>query len=113
MGSHVGFGLKPTLAHEPAAQKMLLATKVVKMGHNDVIRFEGSQSSTDTVYHSLPKLIALVLGRVRRIANGAGVMEREVQELIKQYTKFAQVRVTSLTDNEITMIPSMDYVIRT
>jgi len=37
----------------------------------------------------------MILGRVRRIANGAGVMEREVQELIKQYTKFAQVRVTS------------------
>ena len=29
--------------------------------------------------------------RVTRIACGAGVMEREVQELIKQYTKFAQV----------------------
>ena len=30
-------------------------------------------------------------GRVARVANGAGVMEREVQELLKQYTKFAQV----------------------
>ena len=29
--------------------------------------------------------------RVTRIAGGAGVMEREVQELLKQYTKFAQV----------------------
>merc|ERR1719221_1285259 len=30
-------------------------------------------------------------GRVTRVACGAGVMEREVQELLKQYTKFAQV----------------------
>ena len=29
--------------------------------------------------------------RVTRVACGAGVMEREVQELLKQYTKFAQV----------------------
>ncbi len=29
--------------------------------------------------------------RVSRVAQGAGVMEREVQELLKQYTKFAQV----------------------
>jgi len=29
--------------------------------------------------------------RITRIACGAGVMEREVQELLKQYTKFAQV----------------------
>jgi len=29
--------------------------------------------------------------RVSRVANGAGVMEREVQDLLKQYTKFAQV----------------------
>ena len=31
--------------------------------------------------------------RVMRIACGAGVMEREVQELLKQYTKFAQVSI--------------------
>ncbi len=30
--------------------------------------------------------------RVTRVANGAGVIEREVQELLKQYTKFAQVK---------------------
>merc|ERR1712228_377274 len=30
-------------------------------------------------------------GRVTRVANGAGVTEREVQELLKQYAKFAQV----------------------
>lgn len=29
--------------------------------------------------------------RVTRVACGAGVMEREVQELLKQYMKFAQV----------------------
>merc|ERR1719419_87373 len=29
--------------------------------------------------------------RITRIACGAGVMEREVQELLKQYTKFAAV----------------------
>merc|ERR1712240_477895 len=30
-------------------------------------------------------------GRVTRVSNGAGVTEREVQELLKQYAKFAQV----------------------
>jgi len=30
-------------------------------------------------------------GSVTRVANGAGVTEREVQELLKQYAKFAQV----------------------
>ena len=30
--------------------------------------------------------------RITRVAQGAGVMEREVNELLKQYTKFAQVR---------------------
>merc|ERR1719402_1698756 len=30
-------------------------------------------------------------GRVSRVAYGAGVTEREVQELLKQYAKFAQV----------------------
>merc|ERR1712130_879765 len=30
-------------------------------------------------------------GRVTRVANGAGVTEKEVQELLKQYAKFAQV----------------------
>ena len=34
--------------------------------------------------------------RVTRVAQGAGVMEREVQELLKQYTKFAQVSFTHL-----------------
>ena len=29
--------------------------------------------------------------RVKRVANGAGVEEREVQELLKQYAKFSQV----------------------
>ena len=29
--------------------------------------------------------------RVTRVANGAGVTEREVQELLKQYQKFSQV----------------------
>ena len=29
--------------------------------------------------------------RVKRVAYGAGVEEREVQELLKQYTKFSQV----------------------
>jgi len=30
-------------------------------------------------------------GRVTRVANGAGVTEKEVQELLKQYSKFSQV----------------------
>ena len=29
--------------------------------------------------------------KVRRVAAGAGVLEKEVQELLKQYAKFAQV----------------------
>ena len=31
------------------------------------------------------------LAQVRRVAAGAGVLEKEVQELLKQYAKFAQV----------------------
>ena len=38
------------------------------------------------------KIFSREPGRVSRVANGAGVMEREVQELLKQYTKFAQVK---------------------
>ena len=30
---------------------------------------------------------------MKRIANGAGVMLREVEELIKQYVKFSQVKI--------------------
>jgi len=37
------------------------------------------------------KLFSREPKRITRIACGAGVMEREVQELLKQYTKFAQV----------------------
>jgi signal recognition particle subunit SRP54 len=37
------------------------------------------------------KTFAKEPNRVARVAQGAGVMEREVQELLKQYTKFAQV----------------------
>ena len=31
------------------------------------------------------------VAQVRRVAAGAGVLEKEVQELLKQYAKFAQV----------------------
>merc|ERR1719273_389545 len=37
------------------------------------------------------KLFAKEPNRIARVAQGSGVMEREVQELLKQYTKFAQV----------------------
>merc|ERR1712045_794148 len=37
------------------------------------------------------KTFAKEPNRETRLAQGAGVMEREVQELLKQYTKFAQV----------------------
>merc|ERR1711934_687243 len=37
------------------------------------------------------KIFAREPKRISRIAQGAGVMEREVQELLKQYVKFAQV----------------------
>merc|ERR1712150_258486 len=37
------------------------------------------------------KLFSREPKRISRIAQGAGVMEREVQELLKQYVKFAQV----------------------
>ena len=30
---------------------------------------------------------------MRRVAAGAGVLEKEVQELLKQYAKFAQARI--------------------
>ena len=32
-----------------------------------------------------------IFTQVRRVAAGAGVLEKEVQELLKQYAKFAQV----------------------
>ena len=49
------------------------------------------------------KLFSREPKRLTRIACGAGVMEREVQELLKQYTKFAQVskfclRILTLMD---------------
>ncbi|CAG0895015.1 unnamed protein product [Darwinula stevensoni] len=37
------------------------------------------------------KLFTRQPGRITRVANGAGVEEAEVQELLKQHTKFAQV----------------------
>ena len=37
------------------------------------------------------KLFSKQPGRVTRVARGAGVTEREVKELISQYTKFAAV----------------------
>ena len=33
---------------------------------------------------------------MRRVAAGAGVLEKEVQELLKQYAKFAQVGILNL-----------------
>ena len=41
------------------------------------------------------KLFSREPKRISRIAQGAGVMEREVQELLKQYVKFAQVNKPS------------------
>ena len=40
------------------------------------------------------KLFSREPKRISRIAQGAGVMEREVQELLKQYVKFAQVNIS-------------------
>lgn len=37
------------------------------------------------------KLFSRQIGRVKRVARGAGVSERDVQELLTQYTKFAQM----------------------
>ena len=34
-----------------------------------------------------------IIWQVRRVAAGAGVLEKEVQELLKQYAKFAQVGI--------------------
>ena len=48
-------------------------------------------------------------GRVRRIACGAGVMEREVLELVKQYTKFAQVSRRVHLNTVITRTPHTWY----
>ena len=36
-------------------------------------------------------VIKYLVSQVRRVAAGAGVLEKEVQELLKQYAKFAQV----------------------
>jgi signal recognition particle GTPase len=47
--------------------------------------------------------VCALFRRVWRVAGGAGVMEREVLELIKQYTKFAQVRTfeTKMNKNHL------------
>lgn len=41
--------------------------------------------------HEGAKLFSKQPGRVQRVARGAGVSQREVQELLTQYTKFAQM----------------------
>ncbi len=41
--------------------------------------------------HEGAKLFSRQTGRVARVARGAGVSVREVQELLTQYTKFAQM----------------------
>lgn len=42
-------------------------------------------------YQDGAKLFTKQPGRVTRVARGSGVTEREVKELISQYTKFAAV----------------------
>ena len=37
------------------------------------------------------KLFTRQPGRIQRVARGAGVSQKEVQELLSQYTKFAQM----------------------
>ena len=41
--------------------------------------------------HEGAKLFTRQPSRVQRVARGAGVSQREVQELLTQYTKFAQM----------------------
>ena len=41
--------------------------------------------------HEGAKLFTRQAGRVQRVARGAGVSQREVQELLTQYTKFSQM----------------------
>ena len=46
---------------------------------------------TELDSHEGAKLFTRQQGRVQRVARGAGVSVRDVQELLTQYTKFAQM----------------------
>ena len=53
-----------------------------------------SMNDTELDHKEGNKLFKQEPRRVTRIAQGSGVMEREVVDLLNQYTKFAQVRTT-------------------
>ena len=55
------------------------------------MNFFRSMNDTELDGKDGAKTFAKEPNRVTRCAQGAGVMEREVNELLKQYTKFAQV----------------------
>ena len=49
------------------------------------------QSSTELDSQEGAKLFSRQTGRIQRVARGAGVSQRDVQDLLAQYTKFAQM----------------------
>ncbi|XP_064623122.1 signal recognition particle subunit SRP54 [Lineus longissimus] len=50
-----------------------------------------SMNDSELDSHEGAKLFTRQTGRVQRVARGAGVSQRDVQELLAQYTKFAQM----------------------
>ena len=62
---------------------------------NDKVRIPGVHDNACTFVeldsHEGAKLFTRQPSRVQRVARGAGVSQREVQELLTQYTKFAQM----------------------
>ena len=50
-----------------------------------------SMNDNELDSHEGAKLFSRQAGRAQRVARGAGVSIRDVQELITQYTKFAQM----------------------
>merc|ERR1712088_394806 len=82
MGMIPGFGqdfISKGSEQESMARLKRLMTMMDSMNEGELDSKDGAK-----LFQREPK-------RISRIAQGAGVMEREVQELLKQYVKFAQV----------------------
>ena len=85
MGMIPGFGqdfISKGSEQESMARLKRLMTMMDSMNEGELDSKDGAK-----LFSREPK-------RISRIAQGAGVMEREVQELLKQYVKFAQVNKT-------------------
>ena len=70
-----------TKGHEQESSRRLKRLMTIMDSMNDV---ELDNENVNKTFTKEPS-------RIRRIAQGAGAMEWEVHELLKQYTKFAQV----------------------